>query len=260
MFLPDTVTPQVWDTLSAESKDKGVFFDAACGSGLFLVRSFQRLCERWKETRKSQTIRWTSLLRIVARLGGCDLNNGAVRVAVFSLYIALLEEVSPANIKLLIKRRKLLPELWGHTLRSEDFFALSQDENCADVVIGNPPWSSRRGPKRSSAKWCKFPNRPMPSGEDAWAFVWESLQHLKENGVVAFLLPAMRFLHNHAENTVSSRNSFMREARIHRIIYFADLRFQLFEGAVRPAALVIFGRETEESPTIDSTIGYQRAT
>ena len=88
----------------------------------------------------------------------------------------------------------------------------------------------------------------MPSGEDAWAFVWKSFQHLKENGVVAFLLPAMGFLHNHAENTVSARNSFMREARIHRIINFADLRFQLFEGAVRPAALVIFGRETQERP------------
>ena len=248
MFLADTVISQVWDTLSVESKDKGVFFDPACGSGVFLVRSFQRLCEHWKETRKSQTIRWTSLLSIVARLRGCDLNNGAVRVAVFSLYIALLEEVSPPNIKLLIKRGKLLPELWGHTLRSEDFFALSQDEICADVVIGNPPWSSRRGPKRSSAKWCKFANRPMPSGEDAWAFVWKSFQHLKENGVVAFLLPAMGFLHNHAENTVSARNSFMREARIHRIINFADLRFQLFEGAVRPAALVIFGRETQERP------------
>ena len=97
MFLADTVISQVWDTLSAESKDKGVFFDPACGSGVFLVRSFQRPCEHWKETRKSQTIRWTSLPRIVARLRGCDLNNGAVRVAVFSLYIALLEEVSPPN-------------------------------------------------------------------------------------------------------------------------------------------------------------------
>ena len=37
MFLADTVISQVWDTLSAESKDKGVFFDPACGSGVFLV-------------------------------------------------------------------------------------------------------------------------------------------------------------------------------------------------------------------------------
>ena len=248
MFLADTVISQIWDELSAETKDKGVFFDPACGSGVFLVRSFQRLCEHWKETRKSQTIRWTSLLTIVARLRGCDLNGGAVRIAVFSLYIALLEEISPPNIKLLIKRGKLLPDLWGNTLRSQDFFAISDDEVCADVVIGNPPWSSRRGGKRSSAKWCKLANRPMPSGEDAWAFVWKSFQHLSQHGVVAFLLPAMGFLHNHAENTVSARNRFMRKARIHRIINFADLRFQLFEGAVRPAALFIFGHETQDRP------------
>ena len=111
MFLADTVISQIWDTLSATTKDKGRFLDPACGSGVFLVRSFQRLCEHWRETRKVQTIRWDSLLAILSRLHGWDLNSGAVRVAVFSLYIALLEEVSPPAIRLLIKRGKLLPEL-----------------------------------------------------------------------------------------------------------------------------------------------------
>ena len=245
MFLADTVISQVWDVLSAETKDKGVFLDPACGSGVFLVRSFQRLCEHWKETKKSRTIRWASLLAILSRLHGWDINSGAVRVAVFSLYIALLEEVSPPNVKLLIKRGRLLPKLWGRTLYSRDFFEVPLDEMNADVVIGNPPWSSRRGRDRPSAKWCISAERPMPGGEDAWAFVWKSLQHLAEHGVVAFVLPAMGFLHNHAANALSARNRFMREACIYRIVNFADMRFQLFDGAVRPAALIIFGPHVE---------------
>jgi hypothetical protein len=248
MFLADTVISQVWDTLSLATKDKGLFLDPACGSGVFLVRSFQRLCEHWRETRKSRTIRWDSLLGILSRLYGWDLNSGAVRVAVFSLYIALLEEVSPPDIRLLIKRSKLLPELWGRTLCHQDFFTVPPYNVRADVVIGNPPWSSRRGPNRSSVKWCHAENLPMPGKEDAWAFTWKSLQHLSEHGIVAFLLPAMGFLHNHAENTVAARNRFMREARIVRIVNFADLRFQLFEGAVRPAALIIFGLGVEDAP------------
>ena len=247
MFLADTVISQVWDTLSPATKDKGSFLDPACGSGVFLVRCFQRLCEHWRETRKSRTIRWDSLLTILSRLRGWDLNSGAVRVAVFSLYIALLEEVSPPDIRLLIRRGKLLPELWDRTLCPQDFFAVPPGDLRPDVVLGNPPWSSRRGPERSSVKWCDANHFPVPGGEDAWAFVWKSLQHLPEHGIVAFLLPAMGFLHNHADKAVAARDRFIREARIFHIVNFADLRFQLFDGAVRPAALIIFGRGAQHA-------------
>ena len=99
MFLADTAISQVWDTLSDTTKETGRFLDPACGSGVFLVRSFQRLCEHWRDTRTLRTIRWDSLLGILSRLHGWDIDSGAVRVAVFSLYIALLEEVSPPDIR-----------------------------------------------------------------------------------------------------------------------------------------------------------------
>ena len=241
MFLADTVISHVWDTLSPATRDKGYFLDPACGSGVFLVRSFQRLCEHWRETRKSRKIRWDSLLAILSRLHGWDIDSGAVRVAVFALYVALLEEVTPPDISFLIKRGKFLPELWDCNLRNQDFFAIHPVEGQFDVLIGNPPWSSRRGANRSSVEWCKAERLPMPSKEDAWSFVWKSLRHLRQSGTVAFLLPAMGFLHNHADYTISARNRFLREARISRIINFCDLRFQLFEHAVRPAALIVFG-------------------
>ena len=247
MFLADTVISQIWDTLTPKVKDKGHFLDPACGSGVFLVRSFQRLCERWRETNKPQTIRWDSLLAILSRLEGCDTNSGAVRIAVFSLYVALLEEVSPPDIQGLMQSGKVLPELWNHTLCHRDFFEVSPEDVQFDVIIGNPPWSSRRGVNRTSIEWCEKKHLPAPSREDAWAFVWKSLQHLRDGGIVAFLLPAMGFLHNHAKQAVAARNLFMREARIFRIINFADLRFQLFEQAVRPSTLIIFGRAVQEA-------------
>ena len=82
----------------------------------------------------------------------------------------------------------------------------------------------------------------MPGGEDAWAFVWKALRHVGEDGVVGFLLPAMGFLHNPAAKAVEARNRLICDARIFRIVNFSDMRFQLFERAVRPAALMIFGR------------------
>ena len=248
MFLADTVISQVWDTLSSETMEKGHFLDPACGSGVFLVRLFQHLCEHWRQTRNAKTIRWNSLLTILSRLHGWDINGGAVRVAAFSLYIALLEQVRPPDLQLLIKRGKLLPQLFGKNLCHRDFFTVNPNNAQVDVIIGNPPWRSRGRVNRTSVKWCNEKHFPMPEQEDAWAFVWKSLLHINEGGTVAFLLPAMAFLHNLARKTVYARNKFMREARISRIINFADLRRNLFEGAVRPSSLIIYGHATQDEP------------
>ena len=135
-----------------------------------------------------------------------------------------------------------LPVLHGKALRHGDFFAIEPDRVPVDVVVGNPPWSSRRGERHGSIDWCQGEGLPAPGREQAWPFVWKSLRHLRKNGVVAFLLPAMGFLHNHAGQAVEARQRLMREARVFSVVNFADMRFQLFDGAVRPAALLLFGR------------------
>lgn len=86
----------------------------------------------------------------------------------------------------------------------------------------------------------------MPDREDAWAFVWKTLRHLSADGLTALLLPAMGFLHNISETSLAARKLLIRTTRILRIINFADLRFQLFDGPIRPTALLIFalGQET----------------
>ena len=248
MFLADTVIGTLWDVLPDKTKTHGRCLDPACGSGVFLVRLFQRLCEHWRRTHRSRTIRWDSLLAMLSRLHGYDIDDNAVRVAVFSLYVALLQEVEPPDIRRLMNRGRLLPELWGRTLWAQDFFDTSEEGVKADVVIGNPPWTSRRAPDRSSVAWCEEHELPIPGNEAAWGFVWKSLRHLHAGGVVAFLLPAMGFLHNHAALAVEARARLARTARLQRIVNFADLRFQLFEGAVRPAALMIFGRGEADGP------------
>lgn len=246
MFLADTVVSQVWELLSDDVRTNGRFLDPACGSGVFLVRSFQRLCEHWRLKHQSRAIPWKTLQSLLTQIHGWDLNGGAVRVAVFSLYVALLAEVSPRDIRKLITRGKILPELWGTTLVCRDFFDVAPETEQFEVIIGNPPWTSRRGPERSSVRWSKATGHPMPGREDAWAFSWKALAHLSDQGVIAFLLPSMGFLHNHAQNTVDARDAFFKKSRVRRVINFADLRFQLFEKAHRPTALIIYGQASKD--------------
>lgn len=242
IFLVDCVVSSTWQILSERQKEKATYLDPACGSGIFLVRCFQRMCEHWRETRNQTTIRWDSLQKMLARVHGRDINAGAVRVAVFSLYLALLEQVSPPDLRKLIDDKgRLLPALWGKTLIERDFFSENHEEK-HDVIIGNPPWTSRKGMNRTAIAWSSENGYPIPSGEEAWAFTWKALWHLQDAGVTAFLLPAMGFLHNHASASIAARERLFCEARVQKIINFSDLRFQLFDGAIRPAALLMFNK------------------
>src|SRR3546814_11982457 len=121
MFLADTIVSQAWGMLPDATRTTGNFLDPACGSGVFLVRSFQRLCEHWRAKHKTQSISWKTLLSLLSQIHGWDLNSGAVRVAVFSLYVALLEEVSTRDISKIITRGKLLQAHRAHTPFYRDF-------------------------------------------------------------------------------------------------------------------------------------------
>ena len=238
MHLASSIVSQIWndpDVLDPRIKTKGKFLDPACGSGIFLVCLFKRLCEQWRCTKGKQSIRWGSLRGFLARLCGWDIDASAVRVAAFSLYVALLEEARPPDIRNLMRRGKLLPPLWGETLRQADFFHMEATPEY-DVVIGNPPW---RRSDAGSAGWCERHGLPAPDKQAAWGFLWKALRHLKEDGRIAFLLPAMSFLHNHSKKALEARRLLFQRARVRLIINYADLGSQLFDAAKHPAALFI---------------------
>jgi hypothetical protein len=143
MFLADVVVNQLWDELSEEQRLNGIYCDPASGSGIFLVRLFQRLVAHHCRVKNKRRATWNELKAIAYRLHGGDINPSAVRVAAFSLYIALLEQSNPPDLPALIKAGKLLPSLYGDTLRpAEDFFAV-KDGPRYDAIVGNPPWKGR---------------------------------------------------------------------------------------------------------------------
>lgn len=244
MFLADIVVNQLWDELTDEQKANGVFCDPACGSGIFLVRLFQRLVEHHCHIKKRGHAAWTDLKAIANRLHGGDINSSAVRVAAFSLYIALLEQSSPSDLPKLIEAGKLLPSLYGTTLRPRSDFFSVKDVRQFDVIIGNPPWNGRTGQLTTAQDWTTSKGYLAPAKDIAWAFVWKALEEVKPTGLVAFLLPAMGILHN--TESQAARRMLLQRSRIRRIINMSDLCFQLFDGAQRPTAFVLCGPQKQE--------------
>lgn len=240
MFLADVVVNQLWDDLSDEQRAKGVFCDPACGSGIFLVRLFQRLVAHHCRIKNKPHAAWNELKSIARRLHGGDINPSAVRVAAFSLYIALLEQSNPPDLPALLKAGKLLPSLYGDTLLpASDFFTVA-DLPKFDAVVGNPPWKGRSGQITTAQTWAKSNGYPDPAKDIAWGFIWKALRVVKPDGLVAFLLPAMGVLHNTSQEAQDARRRLLRDARVRRIVNLSDLCFQLFDGAQRPTAFVLY--------------------
>ena len=72
------------------------------------------------------------------------------------MYIALLEQADSQDISTHLKNGKLLPTLMGNSLRALDFFDGSSAFKEYDLIIGNPPWVSRKHQENKSAlDWCQ---------------------------------------------------------------------------------------------------------
>jgi len=248
LLLAELVVSQAWDTLPKGNSSNSDFsvFDPACGSGIFLVRVFQRLVSEWREAHGNRRPSWRTLTNIIKRVHGHDINSGAINVTLFSLYVTMLEQVKPSDIQVLMSQGHLLPVLLGDTLKTVDYFSEEPLSKQHDLIIGNPPWVSRkREASLLATAWANENNRHLPGNEIAWAFTWKSISHIKDCGIVSFILPGMSYLANHQKKTLEARSAFFNEIQLHEIINLADTRFLLFENARRPAAVITYGKKTK---------------
>ncbi len=239
-FLADLVIDQLLACNSEHGRsDPGTrALDAACGSGIFLVRLFQRRVEEWRRAHSGEAPSWPKLIAMMKRLHGCDVDQGAIRVAAVSLYIALLEQVDPPSIRDLARRGRVLPMLVGVNLHCGDFLDFPLSE-AFDLLVGNPPWvGARSNSKTFVAKakaWCEARKYPIPDDQVAWGFVWKGLEHIP-GGHFALVLPAMDFLVK--QNSANARSRLFAQNTISRVLNLGDFSFLLFDSEAPTAVYV----------------------
>jgi len=250
------IATQGWDTLL----DKRCL-DGACGSGIFLTILFVRMAEEWRRRNPdADTVaRYDALKDILgSNICGVDINLTACLVTCFSLYLAFLDQMDPKEITELreaLERdsAKLLPRiLWENgknspklrSVRELDFFAMSPTPEF-DLVVGNPPWVSRKEAK-SVANWVLSEKENpaakglpksvrdqtlFPAKEVACGFMWKASLHCKPDGRVCQLLPSRVFL---ANNTDHFQAHWLDRNRLESVCLLADYSFILFPGADCP--------------------------
>jgi hypothetical protein len=236
--------------------------DPACGSGVFLVVLFNRMAEEWQRANQNRQLktRARELKDIIQnQLVGLDKHELPCFISCFSLYLAYLDQLYPKDIEYLKENNiKLPPLVLGkeedqpvsekRTLICRNFF----DKNLPlpierfDIIIGNPPWVSRKSSDESFKEWIKCSDKPKnvlaPQDQIAHGFLWRTLDFLDENGQACLLMPTTVLLNK----TDAFQEKWFQTATVDRVVNFADLRRFLFPGAIHPSVAIRFSKEVPD--------------
>lgn len=274
---PELVEFVVADVLSADLLDRRpMICDPACGSGIFLVEAFRRIA-RHASASAGRRLTSTQLRRLLLeRVAGCDIDEAAVRLAAFSLYIAFLNYQSPQDIR----RAGPLPPLITSTdgtasdrprplTVADAFLPLRVDAAAAgadtlpwrahsfDVVLGNPPWTEPTGGGTSTGdRWAKKRALPVGDRSPSQQFLWRALDLLTPDGVASQLVSA-KVLFNTRSTSRAFRCSWLKQVQLQRVINFSEVRHDFFERAVAPFALLRFTHASDSEPP--GTVVYETA-
>lgn len=242
-FIMDQVLP--WP--SENDGDYRIkIMDPACGSGIFLVEAYRRLIARWMYTHKTTKISAEELKKILREhIYGVDIDIDAIRVAAFSLYLALLDYLEPKDFCRDFHFPSIVcsPYGAGNNLFKSDIAdkLLPFNKLEYDIIVGNPPWKRRdlSGEMSSHLKERKFPL------EKAVYFFERAIQ-LAPNGKIALLITS-KTLFNKEGPDLNFRRALLKENYVESIINLSAQRRRLhqmgkqtFENAVCPASIVIF--------------------
>ena len=242
-YTPNYLVEYILDKTVTETlkmKKSFTILDPSCGSGAFLVDSYRRIVQ---ENINNETYcEDDSLLKdlLTKNIYGIDINEEAIDVTIFSLYLTILDYKDPKTLSHFV-----LPNLKGNNLFVSDFFdekSLSKliEKNISfDFIIGNPPWGNEKHGLHMS--YCKSKGYidKQQNNEISRSFVFRSKDFCKQETVCCFVLHS-KLLYNQKNPSVRFRQFLLKETEIQNIIELSSVRKLVFENADAPAVILSF--------------------
>jgi type I restriction-modification system DNA methylase subunit len=235
-FILDGVLP--WDSKEWNFK----ILDPACGSGIFLVKAFQRLIYRWEKAHDEQRISANDLKYLLENnLVGVDSDKEAVRVASLSLYLTMLDSLDPIDYW---ENDVQLPRLRNSRLIAADFFKedregfrTNEDAGTYDLVVGNAPWGEKTTTLPAQT-WATKNDWEISDNNIGLLFLPKMVALAKPGGTITMIQSAMNLLFNQSSKVIAFRNKLFSEFKIEEIVNLSALRFGLFENAISPSCII----------------------
>ncbi|MBM3233895.1 hypothetical protein FJZ19_02250 [Candidatus Pacearchaeota archaeon] len=228
--------------------------DPACGSGSFLIRAFQEVCDKIEDLLKAgkRSEKWTTFKNYKERLSlgqkamimgnciyGVDLDEKAVELARLNLLLKMLEGEDQESKKLMLPHlgnikcgNSLIddPKVSDKAFKWEVGFKDVMASGGFDVVIGNPPYIRIQTLSGSYKKIAESYSKNYESAQGNYdiysLFVEKGIKILKEKGKLGFILPNKFFISNYGKPL---RDFITKQEYLKEVINFKDN--QIFERA-----------------------------
>jgi hypothetical protein len=265
-ILKETVEKHFKNNLNTE---RCVTLDPACGSGIFLVETLRKIVENYQSHIPDTEITPEILKNLATEnIYGIDKDPNAVQVAMFSVYLTLLDYQEPADIETF-----KFPPLLNSNFFEADFFDTTPNVFETrlqgvdfDFIIGNPPWKGgalgkygeiyiKERRKKEKAENKKYPIA-INNGEIVEGFVLRVSDFSKPKTKCALIVRSS-ILYNKGYNSDYSgfRRYWLEEFFVNKIVELAPVRREVFDKsndkAIAPAAILFYqyanGQKTDSN-------------
>ncbi|MFW6275463.1 MAG: HsdM family class I SAM-dependent methyltransferase, partial [bacterium] len=236
--------------------------DPSCGSGIFLVESFKRLVKRYENQHTKRLTDFEKLKKLLTNnIFGIELHPQAIKVAAFSLYLALVDNLDPKT--LWQKKKHQLPYLinnpaeknlhkQGYNLFCRDTIEknVEIEDIKFDLVVGNPPF----GTKNILPSIREYCDNEGFAKEKVLPFLHKATK-FSSRGDIALIFNT-KVLTNSGGTYQNFRKWLFNECYVEKIYNFSILRKakknfggQLFGDATGPISIVFYRKEQPKNPS-----------
>ncbi|MCT4601345.1 MAG: SAM-dependent methyltransferase [Marinifilum sp.] len=244
-FLLDEAMP-----LTNEESDFKIL-DPACGSGVFLVGAYRRLIYRWRKKNKWKKPDLPTLKKLLKEnIFGVELNKDAANLTVFSLSLALCDELTPLEIWKDLK----FDNLHEKNILHDDFFNIISSnllDSNFDLIIGNPPFvqsnltdaakliDKQDSRNRLISYLGKKKQVKLPRNQIALLFLEQCIKMTKKDGLTCLIQPSGPLLYN--RSSFEFRKYLLEKYHVPQIVDFSHIARILFGpgGDVPTAAIFV---------------------
>lgn len=258
--LVELILNEKLPVINGESEYKVKTLDPSCGSGIFLVQSFKRLVKRYENKHNLKLNDFNVLVAILkSNIFGIELDGKSIKVAAFSLYLALLDNLDPKTEwwNGSIKFPYLINDTEDATLKQQGYNLFKRDTisdlseikqlQDFDLIVGNPPFGTKKLLPTITA-YCKKENFAQ---EMVLPFLHKATL-LAPKGKIALIFNT-KVLTNTGGTYQNFRERLFKENYVEKVYNFSILRKvpkfsggQLFGSAVGPISIIFYQKEKPE--------------
>lgn len=239
MATVDLVFEQILGTSNIQDKSFKIL-DPSCGSGIFLVTFLKKYFEKYPHKVSTKNV----LNFVENSLYGIDVDEDAIKITIFSLYITILEFFKQPAIQ---AHDFKFPDLLNKNFFVIDFFNQKQKIEKKlgnfDFIVGNPPWGTIEESLKDYTSYCNDRSYPLSDKQIAQAFMYRVRDFMSNETIVAMVIPSKIFYNSSSK---PFRNKFLSLFDIKAIIEMSLERQKTFNSAIHPSAIIFYTHKSSD--------------